>query len=79
MASGNVTSGTVLLREENAANEKLTFPDIRIVSRGEKDGVKGHDRVAAASPPLTPPAPRLCSVYRGMSVAFVQQKIALGV
>jgi len=35
------------------------------VCRGEKGGVKGHDRVAAAQPPVTEPAPRLCSVYPG--------------
>ena len=52
--------------------EKLTFPDIGIVCRGGEGGVKGRDRVAAAKPPLTPPAPRLCSIYRGMSVGFVQ-------
>jgi hypothetical protein len=34
-----------------------------IVCRGGEGGVKGLDRVAAAQPPLTPPAPRLCSVY----------------
>jgi hypothetical protein len=43
------------------------------VCRGEEDGVKGRDRVAAALPPLTPPAPRLCSIYPGMSAGFLQR------
>ena len=51
--------------EQTLMEEKMTSPDIRIVCRGEEGGVKGHDRVAAAQPPLTPPAPRLCSVYPG--------------
>ena len=36
-----------------------------IVCRGGEGGVKGLDSGAAAQPPLTPPAPRLCSVYPG--------------
>jgi hypothetical protein len=33
--------------------------------RGGEGGVRGPDRVAAAKPPLTPPAHRLGSVYLG--------------
>ena len=42
--------------------------------RGGEGGVKGLDRVAAGRPPLTPPAPRLCSVYPGNVNGFVQCK-----
>ena len=59
---------------EMLCGEKKTrhSPDIGIVRRGGEGGVKGLDREAAAQPPLTPPAPRLCSVIRGMSVVFSQ-------
>jgi hypothetical protein len=36
-----------------------------IVCRGGEGGVKGLDREAAAQPPLTPSAPRLCSIHPG--------------
>jgi hypothetical protein len=42
------------------------------VCRGEEGSVKGRDRRAAAQPPLTPLAPRLCCCYPGMSAGIVQ-------
>jgi hypothetical protein len=36
-----------------------------IVRRDGEGGVKGLDRAAAAQPPLTLPAPRLCSIHPG--------------
>ncbi len=36
-----------------------------MICRGTEAGVKGHDRVAAALPPLTPVRPRLSSGHLG--------------
>jgi hypothetical protein len=59
-------TGDIIILEASLGELGTDIPRILgIACRGGEGGVKGLDREAAAKPPLTPPAPRLCSIYPG--------------
>ena len=59
-------TGDIIILEASLGELGTDIPRILgIACRGGEGGVKGLDREAAAKPPLTPPAPRLCSINPG--------------